>query len=108
MRAHIFAASLSVLPLILGPEAIFDPVFAHPDMLFGNAACGGPRRAHLGRAHPRHSETELTNPALTNPAVAPPAVTKPAVTNPEVPATTERASLISVTAEAIAILGTVP
>lgn len=98
MRAHIFAASLSVLPLIPGPEAIFDPVSAHPDMLFGNAGCGGPRRSHLGRAHPRHSKTELTNPALTNPAV----------TNAEEPATTERASLISVTAEAIATLGTVP
>jgi hypothetical protein len=77
---------------MLGPEAIFDPVSAHPDMLFGNAACGAPV-------------------ALTSMGPIPALESRHHPFGPHqlrMPATTDRASLISVTVEAIATLGTVP
>ena len=74
------------------PEAIFDPALAHPDMLFGNAGCGGPDGTQLG-AHPWRTTADLTTPASTK-------------FDKQKLAKTERASLISV--EAIATLGTVP
>lgn len=105
-------------------EAIFDPVSAHPDMLFGNAGRGGPHGTHLRGESSRHTKADLTKPVfiIRSPlaGIIPrhqstltsgsslPALTLPTSTLPEMLATTERASLISVTAEAIAILGTVP
>lgn len=90
---------------MLGLDAIFDPAFAHPDMLFGNAARGGPGCTHLDGAHPRRSKADLTRSALSHSALFSRFIQPP---YSEVPATTDRASLISVTTEAIATLGTVP
>ncbi|HTV24975.1 MAG TPA: hypothetical protein VMG12_40055 [Polyangiaceae bacterium] len=101
--------------------AIFDPAFAHPDMLFGNAGCGGSNGTRLG-VHPRPESSganssagytirtqrhpEATSGAAFGNATAD--LTNPAFIKFDKLAKTERASLISVTAEAIAILGTVP